>query len=113
MAKKALTFSDSSRLTCYTNDYGWDDAYSKFIEQFATNKSLVILISSSVNSENIYRACDTSKNLGYDFLILTGFDNNNRIKRDFSIHSVLDYWVNSKDYGVVESVHGIYLHSVI
>ena len=25
----------------------------------------------------------------------------------------LRYWVDSKDYGIVESVHSIYLHSIL
>ena len=113
LGKKSLSFSDPSRLTCYINDYGMENAFSQFVQEFATEKSLVILISSSGNSENIYQACKICKNLGYDFLILTGFDKNNRVRRDFGENSILDYWVDSKDYGVVENIHCIFLHSIL
>ena len=51
--KKALCFADASRLTCYINDYGPDNAYVEFIKDFANSNSLVILISSSGKSRNI------------------------------------------------------------
>ena len=38
--KRAYSFSDPSRLTCYINDYGRDDAYAQFLVDFAT---LVVL----------------------------------------------------------------------
>ncbi|MAG02084.1 hypothetical protein CMI42_02000 [Candidatus Pacearchaeota archaeon] len=113
LGKKSVSFSDPSRLTCYINDFGMENAYSQFAKDFATNKSLVILISSSGNSENIYRACETCRNQGIDFIILTGFDENNRIKRDFAESSKFNYWVDSRDYGVVENLHSIFLHSIL
>ena len=53
LKKKSFTFSDSSRLTCYSNDYGYENAYKHFLTEFATEDTLVILISSSGNSQNI------------------------------------------------------------
>ena len=47
LAAKAFTFSDSSRLTCYMNDYGLEEAYRQFLQEFSIKGSLVILISSS------------------------------------------------------------------
>ena len=51
--KRAISFSDPSRLTCYINDYGRDLAYMEFLRDFADKDTLVILISSSGNSMNI------------------------------------------------------------
>ena len=33
--KRAISFSDPSRLTCYINDYGRDNAYAEFLDDFA------------------------------------------------------------------------------
>ena len=30
LGKRAFSFSDSSRLTCYINDYGMEEAYKQF-----------------------------------------------------------------------------------
>ena len=110
---KSISFSDSSRLSCYMNDYGLENAYAKFIEHFATQKSICILISSSGNSENILNAakyCDENK---IDFVILSGFDENNKLRSEFSKKASLSYYVPSHDYGIVENLHSIFLHSVI
>ena len=54
----AVSFSDPSRLTCYINDYGRDEAYAQFLIEFGSSEHTTtgaFLISSSGNSENIYR----------------------------------------------------------
>ena len=42
--KRCISFSDPSRLTCYINDYGRDEAYVEFLKDFADKDTLVILI---------------------------------------------------------------------
>lgn len=111
LGKKALSFSDSSRLTCYMNDYGIEQAYVKFIEHF-NEDSLIILISSSGNSQNIISAAEYCKNNNLRMITLSGFDKKNRL-REYSDASLLHFWVDSSDYGIVECLHEIILHSVI
>ena len=113
LGKPALAFSDPSRLTCYINDYGRDQAYSKFLEHFASAGDLCILISSSGNSMNIVNAAKFCKYSDIDFIILTGFDENNKLRDEYSDDSELDFHVSSNDYGIVENLHCIFLHSVI
>ena len=72
----------------------------------------MILISSSGNSENIYQCAKYCKKNSLSFILLTGFSEHNRIKRDFSKYALLNYWVNSNDYGVVECMHQTFLHMV-
>lgn len=112
LRKKTLSFSDSSRLTCYMNDYGVDNAYSKFIEHFVEKNSLVILISSSGNSPNVINAAKYCDDNNIDFIILSGFSSDNKLN-SYSAKSILDFWVNSNDYGIVEIIHEIILHSII
>lgn len=113
LGKRALSFSDASRLTCYINDYGREEAYAKFVEQFSTKQSLCILISSSGNSENILRTAQHCTENSIDFIILSGFDENNKLRSQFSKHAKLSYYVKSYDYGIVENLHSIFLHAVI
>ena len=110
---KANCFSDGSRLTCYINDYGRDAAYAKYLEHFATKESLVILISSSGNSVNILNAAEYCLDNQIDFITLSGFDPDNKLRSQYGHCSKLDYYVRSKDYGIVENVHSIFLHAVI
>jgi len=110
LGKKAISFSDPSRLTCYMNDYGIEDAYMKFIEHFSQKNTLVILISSSGESKNIVNAAQYCNENNLDLITLSGFDSNNLLR---SFNSKLSYWVDSKDYGIVECVHQIFLHSIL
>ena len=111
--KKSLSFSDPTMLTASMNDYGVEDAYAKFIDSYKDNNTLVILISSSGNSLNVFNSAKYCYENNIKFILLTGFDADNKIRKEFGHHAVLDYWISSKSYGVVECVHQIFLHSVI
>lgn len=110
---RAQCFSDPSRLTCYINDYGRDEAYAKYLQHFATTSSLVILVSSSGNSNNIVNCASYCSRESIPFVILTGFDSDNTLRSRFSNKAVLEFYVPSSDYGIVENVHSIFLHAVI
>lgn len=110
--KKVSVFSDPSMLTMLSNDYGYGDAFVKFLEYYTEKDTLVVLISSSGNSANIIRCMCYCEVEGIDYGILTGFDKNNKL-RSRSDKALWDYHVDSKSYGVVECVHQIFLHGVV
>lgn len=109
---RSLAFGDTSRMSCYANDYGWENAYVKFLEHFANKDTLVILISSSGNSQNILNTaqyCITN----HKMITLSGFDKLNKLKTVYGPHSLLHFHVEADDYGIVEITHEFILHSVI
>lgn len=108
--KKSYSFSDPSRLTCYINDYGSDNAYVEFLDDFVEKDTLVILISSSGNSMNIINAAKYCEYNDITYLALTGFNKNNKLN---NMNSSFKYYVDSDDYGIVECTHQILLHSII
>ena len=110
---RAYAFSDASRLTCYINDFGMNAAYRKFIEDFANDDTLVILISSSGNSQNIVNCAHYCYENGLPFVTITGFDKDNAVRKLYSPHAVLDMHVDSHSYGVVECVHQVFLHTPV
>lgn len=110
---KSFSFSDASMLTAYMNDYSVENAYEQFIVDMHEPGGLVILISSSGNSKNIYNAANYCKDNDISFVLLTGFNENNLARKDFKEYATIDYWVDSNSYGVVECVHQIFLHSII
>jgi len=110
LGKKAISFSDGSRLTCYINDYGSDKAYLKFIEHFWEKGTIVILISSSGNSMNIVNSAKYCRIKSYPYMALSGFSEDNKLN-SHSCH--FRYHVKSHDYGVVESAHLIMLHTIL
>jgi D-sedoheptulose 7-phosphate isomerase len=110
--KRSMVFSDPSMLTCYINDFGMENAYVKFLEAYATQDTLIILISSGGESKNILNCIEWCEKTHKKYGILTGFDSKNSARR-LSKNSLWDYHIDSKDYGIVECVHQIFLHGVV
>lgn len=108
----STSFSDAARLTCYANDYGYENAFREFVKEFSQPDGLVILISSSGNSKNIVNCADFCQKNNLKYVILTGFNQSNKL-REYSDNAVLDFWIDSTDYGIVECAHEIILHSII
>ena len=110
----AYSFSDPSRLTCYINDYGMDKAYAQFLSEFATtDKTLVILISSSGESENILNSAKHCLDNNVSYIVLSGFAKDNRLRTKYGDTALLSFWVDSRDYGIVEIIHQIILHAIL
>lgn len=109
---KSFSFSDASRLTCYINDYGMEQAYVQFLREFSDKDTLVILISSSGNSKNIVNSLEYCYNNHISFVLLTGFDSENESRKNYKDKARLEIWIDSKDYGVVECAHEVFLHSI-
>jgi len=113
LGRRSISFSDPSRLTCYINDFGAGKAYRQFVKDFADKNSLVILISSSGNSQNIINCAEYCSKNHLNFITLSGFNKNNKLRTKYKNLSLLDIWVESEDYGVVECAHQAFLHTII
>src|SRR3989338_2392221 len=50
---QAMSFSDSSALTCISNDFGYEHVFAKPIEFFVDQNDILFAISSSGRSKNI------------------------------------------------------------
>ena len=110
--KKVSILSDPSMITMLTNDYGYENAYQKFLEYYVEEDTLVVLMSSGGESENILNCLTWCEENGIDYGILTGFAPDNRI-RTMATNAIWNYYINSEDYGVVECIHQIFLHGVV
>ena len=53
---KALNLNDPSLITCYANDYGYENWVTKALVSLVQKDDVVVLISSSGNSMNIVNA---------------------------------------------------------
>ena len=80
--KRAISFSDPSRLTCYINDYGRDQAYVEFLKDFTRKDTLVILISSSGNSMNIVNAAVYCELNRINYIAVSGFNEDNKLNTE-------------------------------
>ena len=76
---KTLSFSDIGMITCYANDYGFENWVTKVIEYHYEKRDIVILISSSGMSMNMVNAdikCNKEKKY---FVTLSGFNKKNKL----------------------------------
>jgi D-sedoheptulose 7-phosphate isomerase len=105
-----FSFSDSSMLTAYVNDFGIENAYKQFLINFASPDTFIILISSSGNSMNIVNAAKYCEENNFTYAGLSGFDFNNKLN---NMNANFKYHVNYKSYGVVEIAHETLLHSIV
>jgi D-sedoheptulose 7-phosphate isomerase len=105
----AVNFNDPVLITCFSNDYGYENWVSKALDSYANADDLLILISSSGNSENMLNATKKAKCIGVKVVTLTGFSINNPLRELGDIN----LWVDSKRYNIVEITHNTWLLSIV
>ena len=110
--KKVSILSDPSMITMLTNDFGYEFAYQKFLEYYVEEDTLVIIISSGGESPNMLNCVDWCEDNKISYGVLTGFKPNNTIRNE-ATNALWNYYIESDSYGVVESVHQIFLHGVV
>jgi len=102
---KAITFNESNLITCFSNDYGYENWMKKSLEFHLNSDDLVIFISSSGRSKNHVIAANFCKKKRVKFITLTGFSKSNPLKKLGDVN----FWVNSKNYNHIEMAHHIIL----
>lgn len=102
------TLHESSLITCATNDFGHEVAYTRLVRNFMLPADILIAISSSGKSPNICNAAKMAKSSGCSVITLSGFNADNTLRKlgDFN------FWLNSSDYGMVEIGHLFILHNI-
>ncbi len=70
----AISISDPSHLSCVSNDYGYQDVFSRYVEALAKPEDVLLAISTSGNSGNALKAAEAAKKIGAKVVSLTGKD---------------------------------------
>ena len=104
-----MALNDPATITCLSNDYSYEEVFSKQIDFHGYENDLLIAISSSGMSQNIINACNTAKRKKMEVITLSGFNNENTLR---SLGD-LNYYVNSKEYGFVEILHLTIIHTAL
>lgn len=105
----AATFSDASNLTCFANDFGYENVYKLPLLRNLRENDLLVAISSSGKSENILNAVQVASEKKVPVVTLSGFAHDNPLRN----LGDLNFWIDSSDYGLVETAHFFLLHTVI
>lgn len=100
-----LNFSDHSLLTCYANDFGYQNVFVNILRQHLKKNDLLILVSSSGKSKNIINAINYCKKQNVKLIGFSGFAKNNPLNEK----SDIKFWVDSKNYNIIENTHQSWL----
>jgi D-sedoheptulose 7-phosphate isomerase len=107
---QSITFNEYDLITCFSNDYGFENWVSKCISFHCNKKDLIIFLSCSGNSMNLVKGCRNAKKLKIKTVCLTGFNKKNKLN---SIKNNLNIWVNSESYNQVEIAHFVVLLFIV
>jgi D-sedoheptulose 7-phosphate isomerase len=92
-------------LTATSNDHGYDNVFAFPLSIHARTGDVLVVISSSGNSENIVSALAVAAGLDMKTIALTGFDGGRARKMaDVAIH------VEGSNYGIIEDAHQACMH---
>ena len=107
---KCLNYNDPAIISCYANDFGFQNWISKTIENYAESGDILILISSSWKSKNMINAARSAKKKKIKTIItFTGFNVNNPLRKLGKIN----IWIDSRKYNIVENVHQFFLLTIV
>jgi D-sedoheptulose 7-phosphate isomerase len=106
---RSINFNEAALLTCFSNDYGYENWAEKAIEFYADKDDLLILISSSGQSKNIINSAIKGKQMNIPVITLSGFMHDNPLRGLGDIN----LWVDSTDYNIVETTHQVWLLSIV
>ena len=106
---RAINFNEADLLTCFANDYGYENWVQKALSFYADKGDLLICISSSGQSKNIINGAKFAKKKGCKVVTLTGFGKKNKVRKIGHVN----LWINSKNYNLVEMTHHIWLLSIV
>ena len=106
---KTQAFSDPALITCYANDYGYENAMYEWIKLNGDKDSLLIAISSSGKSPNIINAAKAASECEMGLMTLSGF----KVENELSKLGDVNFYISAENYGIVECFHQIILHALL
>ena len=106
---RAINFNEADLITCFANDYGYENWVKEAIKAYCSINDLLILISSSGTSPNIINAAKYCQDTSIDLITLSGF----KVDNELSKLGKVNFYVDSKNYNYVEMSHHIILVSIV
>lgn len=107
--KQTLNFSDPALITCFANDYGFENAMAEWIGFSFQSGDVLVAVSSSGESKNILNAVKKHKQKNGKVITLSGFEPTNTL----STQGDINFNTPIKNYGIVECFHQVILHAIL
>lgn len=102
---RAVNFNEADLITCFANDYGYENWLSQAFLAYADQGDLAVLVSSSGQSKNILNAAKTASKIGMTVVTFSGFRADNPLRKLGDLNA----WANSQEYNIIEMTHHIWL----
>lgn len=106
---RAINFNEADLLTCFANDYGYENWVARALEAYADKQDSVVLISSSGKSQNMINGVIQARRMGLSVITLSGFSGENPLRKMGDVN----FWCESELYNVVEMTHHVWLLSLV
>ena len=106
---KIVSLSDNvETLTAISNDHDYSEIFKYQAESLAERGDIFIIISSSGNSDNVFKLAKWAKNKKFKIISFTGF-NGGRLKK----LSNININIQENNYGRIEDSHHILMHLIM
>ncbi len=102
---KSSTFNNSNLITCFANDYGYENWVVEAIKAYMFKNDMLILISSSGKSKNILNAAKYCNKKSIQLITFSGFKKNNPLSK----LGLVNFHIDSNKYNFIEMAHHIIL----
>ena len=107
---RCINFNEADLITCFANDYGFDDWIKHAVSFYGDEGDMLIAISSSGKSRDIINGCISARENNFSKIVtFSGFDENNPLRGCGD----LNFWIDSKAYNFVENIHQFWLLSIV
>lgn len=106
---RAATFNDVSLITCFANDYGYENVFVEAVKHYCGINDMLVGISSSGKSKNIILAIEQAKKTKIFTATLSSFKKDNPLRKCGDIN----FYVEADAYGFAEVSHHAILHALL
>jgi D-sedoheptulose 7-phosphate isomerase len=107
---RCINFNEADLITCFANDYGFDNWIKHAVDFYGDKGDVFIGISSSGESKDIIKGCISARENNFSKIVtFSGFEKNNKLKKCGD----LKFWVDSRAYNMIENIHQFWLLSVV
>ena len=106
-ALAALALCDPTAITCAANDFGYDQVFSRQVEGLGKRGDVLVLLSTSGNSDNLLRAVEVARPLGITTVAMVGKDGG-KLKGRCDIELIVPSTITHH----IQEVHKMIYHAV-
>jgi len=106
---RSRDFNEANLITCFSNDFGYENWMAKAVEFYGDDGDAVVLISVSGRSPNVVKAAEYARSRGMPVVTFTGRDEGNPLKACGDIN----FWLPSHAYNIVECIHMMWLMTIV